>query len=254
MSELSYRELREWVRDDSKRRAMDGSEIDLTNWKNPYTRLKSGFYVELSVPVMKLAVKGGLRPNQLTGIYLASSCIALALVLTGDSIALLAALLIFLTNGSLDWADGALARSTGQESEIGARFDPMAGRVKQVAFVSAVSVICFQDTGHSLYLTLGIMSSFLLLILATIPLASETDQNASGLSSQRVTLYRRFPLSKFIIAFLFYDGRARYTDIVIVLILLLIYVNVQFLLIISVVWSLSFFAAAAYTVWKVANS
>jgi hypothetical protein len=138
MSELTYRELREWAREDRKRRAMDGFEIDFTNWKHPYTPLKSGFYVELSLPVIKLAVKGGLRPNQLTGIYLASSFIALALVFTGNLIALLAALLIFLINGSLNWADGALARSTGQASEISARFDPMAGRVKQVAFVSAV--------------------------------------------------------------------------------------------------------------------
>ncbi len=171
-----------------------------------------------------------------------------------ESIAIIASLLIFLVAGTLDWADGTLASSTGQATFIGAQFDPMAGRVKQVAFVSTVNVICFYSTSSSTYLLIGVLSAILILILGTIPSPVDVEQGSSSLSSQREHPYRKYPLLKFLLAFIFYDGRARYTDTTILLILLLIYANFSLVLFVLFVWVATFLIAAIYMVWRVAES
>jgi hypothetical protein len=86
--EFSYIKLRRWAIDDRNARALGAFNIDFAGWRHPYTRVKSGLYAEMSVPIIMLARKLGLSPNQLTWIYLGSSVLALTLALTGNQLRL----------------------------------------------------------------------------------------------------------------------------------------------------------------------
>jgi phosphatidylglycerophosphate synthase len=235
----SYRKLRKWAINDNRLRALEAAALDLTSWRHPYTRIKASLYVETAIPMIRFAERWKLTPNFITFLFIYSSLVALAITFINNPIALSIGLVIMFFNGTLDWADGALARWTGQETEIGAWFDPMAGRVKQVAFICIVAVFSYHATANVLFLYIGILNALLMVILSTIPQLGESrdrNPNSSSLSNARKKIYRNRPATKFFIALAYYDGRARYTDILILLMVLNLLYGIKFILIFPFLW------------------
>ncbi len=235
----NYRKLRKWAIGDNQSRALEAAGLDLTSWRHPYTRIKASVYVETSIPIITFSERWKWTPNFITFIYIYTSLAALALMFINNSIAMIISLSIMLLNGTLDWADGALARWTGQETEIGAWFDPMAGRVKQVAFICIVSVFSYHATANALFLYIGIFNALLMVILSTIPQVGESrnqSPHSSSLSNARSNIYRNWPLAKFIIALAYYDGRARYTDALILLMVLNLLYGIKVIVIFPFLW------------------
>lgn len=165
----NYRKLRQWAIRDNQSRALEEAGLDLTSWRHPYTRIKASVYVETSIPIIKFSERWKWTPNFITFIYIYSSLAALALMFINNSIAIIVGLSIMLLNGTWDWANGALARWTWQETEIDVWFDPMADRVKQVAFICIVSVFSYHATANVLFLYIGIFNALLMVILSPIP-------------------------------------------------------------------------------------
>lgn len=253
----SYRQLRKWAIADNRKRGLEAAGIDLETWRHPYTRIKASLYVETAIPIIRLAMKLRWTPNFITLIFIFSSIAALAFAFLNNETATIISLIIMFLNGSLDWADGALARSTGQETQIGAWFDPMAGRIKQVAFMSLVSVFSYQVTTNIWFLYAGIFNSLLMLVLSIVPQMGESGKSqpqTSSLSDARKRIYRDHPATKFLIAFIYFDGRARYTDTLIFLILLDLAFGIQLIVIFPFIWLLVLSSASTYLLAQITRS
>jgi len=233
---------------------VEAAGIDLATWSHPYTRIKASIYVETAVPLIKLATRYKWTPNFITLIFICSSVVALALMFLNNTIASILALAIMFLNGTLDWADGALARSTSQETEMGAWFDPMAGRVKQVAFMSIVAVFSYHATANIILLYVAIFNLFLMIILSTIPQLGKSQNSSphsSSLSDARTSIYRSRPSTKFLIAFAYYDGRARYTDLLILLMVLNLFYDLKLIVLFPFLWIFVLSAASIYLLARV---
>ena len=197
--------------DDARSGSLTGFGIDLRGWRNPYTRIKSDFYCVLSYPLLLLCIRLKVKPNLVTIIY-AFSSIAAAILVLPDSRSLTAvALSIMFLNGALDWLDGQLARVTGQTSALGHSLDEVAGVIKQLSFVAMIGIIVAQESNSSAWLVLTIVTvlNFMSMILVGQTLARTQIPDATQGPSD-VGMIRSLVL---------YDGRARYTDIIVALVI-----------------------------------
>ena len=85
--------------------------IDIKNWSsNPYTFLKSIYYIETSSLIVYLSQFIKITPNQLTAIYIIMGFFAGLLLSLNNEILNITALILFFTRGTFDWSDGVLAR------------------------------------------------------------------------------------------------------------------------------------------------
>lgn len=97
----------------------------MDDWrKNPYTFLKSRFYIECSVVLVTILLRTKIHPNTVTAIYGALGLIGGVLIAIPFPETIIAGILIFFVKGIWDWADGHLARATGRTSITGTILDP----------------------------------------------------------------------------------------------------------------------------------
>lgn len=104
------------------------AEKRLTRGKVSFSR--KAMAEALSVPVVRLLAKSGLRPNDVTWLGFATTLGAALLIAFGH---LLAAGLVALVGGFFDMLDGALARHTNQVTRFGAILDSTLDRTSEAA-------------------------------------------------------------------------------------------------------------------------
>ena len=210
--------------------------IDINNWrKNPYTCLKSIFYIETSSIIIFIAQNFKISPNLLTWVYIFLGLIGGIFLSTKDNFLIILGLIIFFTRGSFDWSDGVLARLTGKTSNIGNLLDNWGAKVGSISFI--VGFGFYLKNAHNepliIYLILSIM--FLKLIdlrdysyhLATFELIKNKDKKKylKKLNLERNKYFKKEKFNFYIffknIFLNFVDERSRTVD----LILLLIYLD-----------------------------
>lgn len=92
----------------------------INNWKrNPYTWLKSRFYMESSALLVYLLLKTTIHPNTITAIYCLMGITGGILLAVPCKTTIILACLVFFAKGILDWTDGHYARITGKTSAAG---------------------------------------------------------------------------------------------------------------------------------------
>ena len=109
------------------------------NWHSPYTYLKSRFYMEGAALIVFILQYTPIRPNTITITYGILGILGGILLAFPNTI--LIGALIFFTKGTIDLADGHLARITNNVSEVGGRLDYYAGRIGTKAFY--IGIICY---------------------------------------------------------------------------------------------------------------
>jgi len=130
-----------------------GYQINLNDWiRNPYSNIKAKLFIEISSLIVFVLQKTKVTPNFLTifnSILVFSGGYLLAFA---DDNFKLIGILIFFSQGILDWADGLLARIKKQSSDIGYVLDPWSGFLNYNFFVISIGLYLHNMLHLDIYL------------------------------------------------------------------------------------------------------
>jgi len=202
--------------------------IDLSSWRNhPYTKLKSYYYIELGAILTYFLLRTKITPNTITLFYAALGIIAAILILLDYKFTLYLALFIWFSKAVPDWIDGHIARIKGQTSKIGALLDGWGAHVNMLSFQAGIGLYVAINSEKDIYYILSI----LILLSAAVnfrsyiyehidkavgPLGAPAPNNPEADNSSRINIKK----IKLVANILRYDGRSRYTDLVLLVVLL----------------------------------
>ena len=196
--------------------------IDLRNWKqNPYIRLKYIYISELSALLSFFAFNINLKPNTITycNIILALLAPVFFIIENGNFIYL--SLIIYFSKNILDNVDGFIAREKKLTSKYGAKLDILSGHIYYYSILTSLVIHNYSFSSEKIILIIGF--SFLFLDLT---------YSKSSKVAQKLNLSRKKILNKKIYSFLKllnFDGRTKITDIIILIILLEVFLNINLL-------------------------
>lgn len=140
----------------------------INNWrKNPYTFLKSRFYMESSAILVLFLLKTRIRPNTVTLAYAFMGLIGGALLSMPSKTAIVIAAVIFFSKGILDWSDGHYAKVTGQTSLTGAILDPYATFLGSLGFQVGLGLYVANKSNMTFFYYLTALVPFFLAAKAT---------------------------------------------------------------------------------------
>ena len=96
-------------------------DVDPNNWKkNPYTFLKSRYYIEIGSILIYFFFNTNITANAITFTYVALAPLAAIMLSINNNIAVAIGIFIFFNRSILDWIDGFWARNKNQTSYKGA--------------------------------------------------------------------------------------------------------------------------------------
>ena len=232
--------------------ARTSSEIGLAGWnvdpndfkKNPYTFLKSRYYIEIGSIITFLLIPYKITANNLTFIYAYISPIAAILISINAKIPILIGAAIFFNRSILDWIDGYWASYKRQTSYKGNLLDSFGAKIGTISFNTGLGIFCYNLNNNLLYLylTIGLLflhstlireySSNLILRdvannMVGVKKESNKDPNRSNFhhSKKYLNFIPNIILSFFYNAF---DGRARSIDFILLIMIVDLFSNTQF--------------------------
>lgn len=218
--------------------------IDLSDWrKHPYSKLKSYFYLEVGAILTFFLLKTRVTPNAITLVYAFLGVLGAVLLATGYVPAIVAGIFVFFSKAIPDWIDGHIARIKGMTSDIGALLDSWGAHVNIISFQIGICLYVTTRTDSDTYLYLAIIILFTYAInfrshvyqyiaMPMKPLDAGGQLDRFGNTADSLSLTA---LCKKIANLLRYNGRSRYTDFVLLVLLLEIYFD-QILISIYLVW------------------
>jgi phosphatidylglycerophosphate synthase len=233
--------------------------IDLTKWtQHPYTKFKSYYYIEFGAILAYFLLKTRVTPNAVTLAYALCGIVAAVLMVFDNDASRLCALFIWFSKSVPDWIDGYIARTRGLTSRLGALLDSWGAHVNVIAFQVGVSIYVALTTSSdtALYLAILILSSHA--VNFRHHAYQHTDRSITGLEAEGKAMKAGTGATGMPALFvsclknlarrLRYDGRSRYTDLVLLCLLWEIYAGRVFLSAIVVwVWALTEILYCAYT-------
>lgn len=124
----------------------------IADWrKNPYTYLKSLFYIETSSIALYFLLKTRISPNTLSVIQgLSGIGGGIFLAIPRKDTVIIAATIFFL-KGILDWTDGPLARMTGRMSFTGYVLDGYGALLPYLSMLIGLGFYVAQKSGNNMY-------------------------------------------------------------------------------------------------------
>jgi len=228
-----------------------------------YSKVKALINLELGAILAFFFIKLKIKPNIITFFYILLVLIATFLLASGKENLIYFGVLIFFFKNSIDLIDGFIARITNTASEIGHKLDTWAGTISLICFQLALGLYVYSKSLniHYLYLTLIIVT------LSAIDFKKHYLSLSSTESNNEIYNYRNLlgqeykKSSNSIFYYLFkileildYDGRSRYTDLIL---LLIVIENYQNKLILSnavvYIWVLTNVFKFLYKVYKTYN-
>jgi archaetidylinositol phosphate synthase len=122
-------------------------------------------YTWLSTPITERAARWGWHPNMLTLLSLVIAGCAAGFLQTGETSYVIFGAVILYISYVLDWCDGQLARFTGQTSPFGGWLDQMCDRIKEFAYVTAMALGAYRQTGEVSVFFAALLALFFLFLL-----------------------------------------------------------------------------------------
>ena len=137
-------------------------DVDPNNWKkNPYTFLKSRYYIEIGTILIYFLFNTSITANSITLTYVALAPIAAIMISINNNIAIAIGIFIFFNRSILDWIDGFWARNKNQTSYKGAILDSYGAKIGTISFNVGIGIFCFNHSGNITFLFLIIFLLFL---------------------------------------------------------------------------------------------
>lgn len=118
---------------------------------NPYTYLKTLYYIETSSIALYFLLKTKIHPNSISIFYGLLGIAGAVLLATGRADAVIIAAVIFFTKGTLDWADGPFARMTGRTSFTGYVLDDYGAFLPHLCLQIGLGFYVVQKSGNMAY-------------------------------------------------------------------------------------------------------
>jgi hypothetical protein len=144
---MKYSELRTYHYT-GQRKHFESCNEDMDDWlTSPYTCFKSRIYLELSVILVFFLQHTKVHPNHLSLLYIFNTIIACILFSTNIYILMIISLTIYFFNGTLDWADGLLARINNLKTNIGAVLDPWGSFISSISFRIGIGFYLYHQIG-----------------------------------------------------------------------------------------------------------
>ncbi|MBF0543332.1 MAG: CDP-alcohol phosphatidyltransferase family protein [Candidatus Riflebacteria bacterium] len=132
----------------------------LSDWKkNPYTFIKSIFYMETGAILVFLLLKTKIKPNTVTLAYCLCGIIGGILLSIPSKVTVILSTIIFFFKGILDWSDGHFARLTNQTSATGQILDEYGALLNELGLQIGLGFYIFNKS-HDI---------FFLIVLPLIP-------------------------------------------------------------------------------------
>ena len=215
-----------------------GNYQPIYDWsKNPYIKLKYIYIAEIAALVSFICFKIKIKVNTLTlfGAFLA----LIGLVLLSLNLKTLnyLGLFIFFSKNVIDYADGFLARNFNMFSQEGKIYDQWSGSFYHICFFLAVPLYVFSKTNNTIYLFIAVILLLIELVdvrklLFNIYFVKKLNINFRNSVLNKFKQFSKIKTKKnpsfkqHIIKFfsmLNYTGRTRYTDFMILVILIEIF-------------------------------
>ncbi len=138
---------------------------------NPYTFIKSKYYMYCSVALVYVLLKTRIKPNAVTIAYVLCG-IATAILLAIPNVTCnVAAVIIAFNKGILDWSDGHLARLKYEPSLTGHLLDEYGASINSIGFFLGLGFFAMHQSNYEL---------LIYLIPATMFLYAEKYQTVSS--------------------------------------------------------------------------
>lgn len=233
-----------------KIRTLKDFGIDLYSWKNPYTRIKSRLYAEFAVPLILLGLKMKISPNFITSFYIILGFLAVISQFSPYMKLNTFALFFFFFNAILDWVDGFIARYTKSTSLYGANLDSKAGTLNITFFMLTLTLWIENQVNSNIFYYLAITIISLQYMLYLLNQDEHNPLRTNKKSSKSINQWTESKIYKILI----YDGRSRYTDLLLFLcVIYLIYPQLQFILVFPFYWSLILLSIFVKKVYKISS-
>ncbi|MFL2889569.1 MAG: CDP-alcohol phosphatidyltransferase family protein [Pelagibacteraceae bacterium] len=131
--------------------------------RSPYTFLKSRFYIEISAFIVFLLQFTKITPNSLTILYAILGLVSGLFLASNNNCLILISIIIIFCKGTVDWADGLLARIKKSTSDLGDLLDNWAALVGSYSFVLGFGFYLYNQNQEEHFI---ILTFFIILIKA----------------------------------------------------------------------------------------
>ena len=190
-----------------------------------YSKFKVYICLEIGILLTYLFLKLRIKPNTVTIVFVLILFLATVLIATGNKELTLLGMIIYFFKNSLDLSDGFIARLTKQTSSLGSILDIWAGSVSITFFQISVGFYVFVKSNDPIFLILTLV----IIVLNSIDFKkvyliekANFKKNISFNFKDNLNSKKKNIIIKFL-GSLDYDGRSRYTDLVLLIFLLEIY-------------------------------
>lgn len=218
-----------------------------------YSKFKALICSEIGIFLTYLFLKFKIKPNTITLIFVFIIFLGTVFMASGVKEFILIGIIIYFFKNSLDLSDGFVARVTKQTSSMGSILDIWAGSVSIIFFQISVGLYVYSKSNETIFLIL----TLLIITLNAIDFKKIYLIESSNYKNKKFNLKDIFRNKKrkniFIELFeiLDYDGRSRYTDLILLIILLeIFYSNLFFSQSIIVLWFITNLSKFFYKFYK----
>ena len=142
-------------RDQTTKLKLTGTDIN-NFFQNPYSYLKSRYYIEASAILVFFLQHTKITPNFLTIIYSILSFSVLFLLSSNNNYLILFAIILLFTKGVLDWADGLLARIQKKTSNLGFLLDNWAALISTHAYTLGLAIYLYNKDNEFIFIIFGV--------------------------------------------------------------------------------------------------
>lgn len=191
-----------------------------------YSKFKLKYItLSLSALIVQFSLKKKIKPNSLTFTYIFLLLISCVFIILQNNILFYMGLIIIFFNNCFDFADGHLARKIEKTTIKGHLLDIWAGYLKIIIFQLTLFIFLFINTSSNYYLYLAL--AFLLLKSSDLKIFAKAniknDDSINKNSFDKIEKNSLLKSSNFpifisnIFKIIYYDGRSKYTDFVLLI-------------------------------------
>lgn len=241
-----------------------------TEWKwYSYRKFKATLYMNVSPWLAYLFMKAGIRPNTVTVVYALMGILGAIFLAIPIKWFILAGVILFYFRPFLDWADGPLARATGQTSITGDVLDQYGALTGWVALWTGMGLYLAGKSGEAIffYLTPIIPAIFALDIMTFTQNRLYSNYVVKGIHEYISNKQNQVPVQANsdvatkhprvaqVVRFIerIFEHNAGFVDLLCLIILLELFLPVFIswvLFLAFLLWRIVFFAASFYMVAK----
>jgi len=219
MKSFSYFTVRKNLFKEAYASQLSRYKINFYDWyKNPYSKFKTDFNLEVASLMLYFLLKTNISPNAVTIFNVLMAIFGTILFLSENITHLYLAVIIFFLITVPDWIDGHLARLKKKTSRIGKLMDSYSGILINNCFQLGLTFYVVNKSGEK-YFYYMIIVIFIKEIFQLFKYINKTKKKLY--KKVKKNFYSTFlNIIKNFLKFINYDGRARYRDLVLFIIIL----------------------------------